>query len=118
MISGKPVWLETSLTAIPAPASSFAVPPVERISTWRSASARAKSTSPVLSETERSARRTRISTRAPCGSAVRQAELAQFLAQRAAVDAENVCGAALVAVRVVEHSLEQRFFDFAQDHVV
>src|SRR3954462_277575 len=46
---------------MPAPSSSRAVPPVETISTPRSASPRANSTSPRLSETVRSARRTRTS---------------------------------------------------------
>src|SRR6185436_1887268 len=57
MISGKPVWLATSFTAMPACARSFAVPPVERISTLRFASSRASATTPSLSETEMSARR-------------------------------------------------------------
>src|SRR4051794_34019925 len=46
---------------MPAPSSSRAVPPVETISTPRSASPRANSTRPRLSETVRSARRTRTS---------------------------------------------------------
>src|SRR3954464_13918070 len=48
-------------TDSPAPESSRAVPPVETISTPSSASPRANSTSPRLSETVRSARRTRTS---------------------------------------------------------
>src|SRR3712207_3267543 len=46
---------------MPAPSSSRAVPPVETISTPRSASPRANSTSPRLSDTVSSARRTRTS---------------------------------------------------------
>src|SRR3954452_25034848 len=46
---------------MPAPSSSRAVPPVETISTPRSASPRANSTRPRLSETVSSARRTRTS---------------------------------------------------------
>ena len=46
----------TSFTAMPASFSARAVPPVDRISTPRAASARAKSTRPVLSETEIRAR--------------------------------------------------------------
>src|SRR4051812_33486995 len=46
---------------MPAPCSSRAVPPVETISTPRSASPRANSTRPRLSDTVRSARRTRTS---------------------------------------------------------
>src|SRR3954447_22479014 len=48
-------------TDSPAPSSSRAVPPVETISTPSSARPRANSTSPRLSETVRSARRTRTS---------------------------------------------------------
>jgi hypothetical protein len=40
---------------MPLSASSLAVPPVERILTFIADSARAKSSTPVLSETERSA---------------------------------------------------------------
>ena len=47
-----------------------------------------------------------------------EAELAQLLAQRAPVDAEDRGGAALVAGGIVEHGAEQRFFDFAQHEVV
>src|SRR5215213_5918010 len=48
-------------TSSPAPSSSRAVPPVDTISTPRSARPRANSTSPRLSETVSSARRTRTS---------------------------------------------------------
>ena len=58
MISGKPVWLATSRTGRPASLSRRAVPPVERISMSRAARARASSSSPLLSETDSSARRT------------------------------------------------------------
>src|SRR5690349_5242731 len=133
MISGKPVWLATSFTVRPACDRSFAVPPVERISTLRAASSRASSTTPALSETEMSARRmgtsmdnyplwpasnsSRVanekhvrpaswrdvaSLRAMSG---RQAELAQLLAQRPAIDAENAGRTALVAFDVIEHRL-------------
>ena len=55
-ISGNPVsWLMSS-TANPASRSTRAVPPVETSSTPRSASTRAKATSPVLSVTLKSAR--------------------------------------------------------------
>ena len=57
IISGNPVNSETSITAKPAALSAAAVPPVETISTPRSLRAVAKETSPVLSDTERSARR-------------------------------------------------------------
>src|SRR5437660_11844958 len=55
-ISGKPVSSETSRTAMPFEAKSRDVPPVEMISTLRSASVRANSTMPVLSYTLISAR--------------------------------------------------------------
>src|SRR5690348_17347122 len=57
MISGKPVTSATSDTCTPASRSDLAVPPVETRLTFRSERARAKSTTPVLSETEISARR-------------------------------------------------------------
>src|SRR3954466_6159078 len=57
-ISSWPVNSETSATSRPASRSAAAVPPVERISTPRPARPRAKSATPVLSETETSARRT------------------------------------------------------------
>jgi hypothetical protein len=55
IISGKPVTSATSVTVSPASRSVEAVPPVERSSTPLSARALAKSTSPVLSDTEMSA---------------------------------------------------------------
>src|ERR1041384_2288351 len=55
-ISGAPDHVAIDVTLMPAPVRCFAVPPVERISTPRCSSARARSTMPVLSETERMAR--------------------------------------------------------------
>src|SRR3954451_12970211 len=57
-ISGKPVYSSIARMSMPWSRSSRAVPPVETISTPRSARPRAKSTSPRLSETVRRARRT------------------------------------------------------------
>src|SRR5204862_8354852 len=57
-ISGKPVYSSIARLSIPWSRSSRAVPPVETISTPRSARPRAKSTSPRLSETVSRARRT------------------------------------------------------------
>src|SRR3954449_6617882 len=54
-ISGEPVSSETSRTSMPASRSAAAVPPVDTISTPSRARPRAKSTIPVLSETEMSA---------------------------------------------------------------
>src|SRR5262249_1229204 len=59
-ISSWPVKSATSATSRPASRSASAVPPVERISTPSAARALAKSTTPVLSETEISARRTLV----------------------------------------------------------
>src|SRR3954447_10855095 len=56
MISGKPVKSSMARTSMPASVSALAVPPVETISTPSSASPRAKSTMPRLSETDSSAR--------------------------------------------------------------
>ena len=50
-ISGKPVCAETSVTAMPSLARSWAVPPVEMIWMPSAASARAKSMTPDFSET-------------------------------------------------------------------
>src|SRR5436305_8548355 len=55
-ISGAPDQEAIGVTGTPASCRCFAVPPVERISTCFAASARASSTMPVLSETERMAR--------------------------------------------------------------
>src|SRR5436190_1429378 len=57
-ISGKPVYSSIARMSMPWSRSSRAVPPVDTISTPSSASPRAKSTSPRLSDTVRSARRT------------------------------------------------------------
>src|SRR4051794_33766190 len=58
-ISSWPVNSETSVTSRPASRRALAVPPVERISTPSAARLLAKSATPVLSETEIRARRTR-----------------------------------------------------------
>src|SRR6202022_898952 len=46
------------------------------------------------------------------------AELFEFLAQCAAVDAENGSRAALVSVHVAHHDLEQRFFNFPHHKII
>src|SRR5690606_38407558 len=56
IISGKPVASDTSRTGRPASRIAFAVPPVDSRSTPRAASARARSTRPVLSDTDSRAR--------------------------------------------------------------
>src|SRR5690349_2614041 len=114
------------MTGRPASRSAFAVPPVLNSSTLRAASARAKSTRPVLSETDRRARRIVTSMESlfywPEESRpeilARKTELAKFLAQSAPVDAEDGRGAALVARGIVQDGAEQRLFDFAKHEVV
>src|SRR5829696_4317715 len=61
MISGKPVKSSIGRTSRPASFSAVAVPPVETSSTPSAASPRAKSTIPVLSETDSTARAIRTS---------------------------------------------------------
>src|SRR4051794_7290758 len=73
MISGKPVRSVTERTSSPPSESARAVPPVEISSTPSSARPRAKSTTPRLSETEMSARRTLTSPGAIGSVAVRSA---------------------------------------------
>src|SRR5690606_20630054 len=138
IISGKPVASLTSLTGSPASRIARAVPPVDSSSMPRADSARARSTRPVLSETDSSARRTgrrsavivarggkrgagiiaAASARPWPRGASGDAVLAQFLAQRRAVDAEHGGGAALVAVAVLEHFQEQRDLQLAQRDLV
>src|SRR5688572_2611790 len=123
MISGKPVYAETSVTGRPASVSVRAVPPVLRISTFRATRARAKSTRPVLSETDSRARLIVTSIDARLfllrkETSAGEAELPQLLAQGPAIDAENGRGPALVAGGVIEHGAEQGFFDLAQHQVV
>src|ERR1700683_648919 len=104
---------------MPLPARSAAVPPVDSSSMLRGARARASSSRPVLSETDSSARRTGSGmARAAAPSGAPKSELLQLLAQRAAVDAENAGGAALVAFRVVEDDPEQGLLDLAQHQVI
>src|SRR5436305_10974456 len=59
-ISGAPDHCAIDVTSMPLSPRCFAVPPVERISTSFARSARASSTMPVLSETERMARSIRM----------------------------------------------------------
>ena len=54
-ISGKPVWSATSVTGRPLSASSLAVPPVDSSLMPSACRLLARSTMPVLSDTDRSA---------------------------------------------------------------
>src|SRR5688572_19245855 len=103
---------------MPASMSRRAVPPVLSNSTFRATRVRAKSTSPVLSETDSRALRIVTSMFTEGSDSARKAELSQLLAQSAPVDAENRRGAALVAGRIVEHGSEQGLLDLAQHEVV
>src|SRR6476646_11247879 len=88
MISSEPGNSETSVPSSPASRSAVAVPPVERISTPSAVSPLAKSTTPVLSETEISARRTRNcpSPRLSCWVSVAGSVIDRDLARVAGVD--------------------------------
>src|SRR5512135_3581120 len=104
MISGKPVTEDTSVTSTPFARSSIAVPPVESRVTPLSRSERAKSRRPSLFETLSSARRMVVLTARVSGTPRSRGDSvgAKLLAQRAAVDAEDLGRAALVTVGVVE----------------
>src|SRR5215469_12441690 len=118
MISGKPVYEDTWRTGSPCSARSFAVPPVESISTLRLARPRARSRSPVLSETESRARRTPIHGESVTNHSAREAVQPKLLAERAPIDAQNTRGADLVALGVGEHRAQQRLLHLAQDEIV
>src|SRR5690606_23203875 len=103
--------------------SSFQVPPVERISTPRALSSRAKSTTPVLSETLISARRTGrrvvwsvIAIPSGLIKGLQQAVLLELLAQGATVETENLRGPGLVAPDIIHDALQQRRLDLGQYH--
>src|SRR5689334_448094 len=99
-----------------------AVPPVERISNSSETSARASSSTPVLSETLISARRVdamvgrwvAVEGRAAWRSL--DAVALDLLAQRVAVQAEQLGGDRLVAAHFVQHHFDQRLFHAADDH--
>src|ERR1039457_2162888 len=82
----------------------------------RAVNARANSTMPVLSETLSSARRTDLCKGLGLLSA--DSKLFEFLAQGAAIDTEDRCGAALVAVHVIHDDLEKWLFHFPHHEVV
>src|SRR5438270_355929 len=67
------------VTGMPASARCLAVPPVERISTPRALRARASSTMPLLSETERMARSIRITEHTTVAARCRAHVAACFL---------------------------------------
>src|SRR3954471_9689047 len=104
MISGKPVKSSIPRTSSPAPSSSLAVPPVDTISTPSSARPRANSTSPRLSETVSSARRTRTSpgstTSSASGSVVATFHLLDdHMPRRRRVDPDRAGGEQLHSTR-------------------
>src|SRR5688572_21146178 len=117
MISGKPVTSETSRAGMPASFSSLWVPPVDSSSTPSPLSARAKSTSPVLSETESRAR-FMPGRSCPCAGLFFDLVVAQLLAQRGAVQSQHRGGARLVAAAVLQRGAQQRRLDLVEDHAV
>src|SRR6185503_1362437 len=117
-ISGNPVCAETSVTRMPSLSSSFAVPPVDGICSPRPARARAKSTTPALSETLISARATFIVRVSPLTLSRLDPQLLDFFSQGVAVDAEHRGGGALVALGLAEYRLDQGPLDVLQHHVV
>src|SRR5471032_986565 len=126
--------------------SSFAVPPVERMETFICTSARANSSTPVLSETlikacltrmlivegglgcrRRMREEQRLSGDADRGSypsrlAARPShldfQLLDFLAQGVAVDAQPLGRRRLVALGVIEHHLDHGLLDILNHHLV
>src|SRR5450755_1973642 len=117
-ISGKPVCAATSVTARPAPARSFAVPPVESKAMPSAASSRASSTTPVLSETDISACMGLLGGAPRRALSLDQLVLDELAAQGVAVDAQPFGGAALVAAGLLHDHLEHRPLDDAQDHFI
>src|SRR5919197_3644535 len=100
---------------MPSFCSSFAVPPVERISMPSRASSRASSTIPDLSETLTSARLT-FST--PLPALPLDAKLQHLGAQRVAVDSEHLGGERLVPLGEGKHRFDHRLLDVFQHHFV
>src|SRR5450631_4522437 len=129
IISGKPVCSATSVTTTPFSLRSWAVPPVERICTPCVSSARASSTTPVLSETLMRARLIFVIGRpredgGPAwipvctGMTSVQPVLLELLAQRIAVHPQELRGARLVAVGLEHHDFEHGLLDGGDHHVV
>src|SRR5689334_1711504 len=102
---------------MPFPDSRRAVPPVDSSVTPRAASARAKSTMPVLSETDSNACVTVPAIRLPEGK-LDELVLRELRAQRVPIEAQHLGRLRLVAVRPLEHRREQRALDVRDDHVV
>src|SRR5579871_3201141 len=113
MISGKPVYADTSVTGRPERRSSSAVPPVDSSVMPRATSACASSTTPVLSETLMSARRIGVRPAAPPGRSFDEVIVLELAPERAAIDAEDLGGTALVALGIAHDRAEQRFLDLA-----
>jgi len=80
------------VTSTPASRSAVAVPPVERISTPSAASALPKSATPVLSETEIRARRTRIAPFPPAAPLVAAAVSLEVSAAVSLIDRPPCAG--------------------------
>src|SRR3990167_9478995 len=119
-ISGKPVTSATSVTGRPASASRRAVPPVDSSLTPRACSAWAKSTMPVLSDTDSNAvvMVNASGERKGGDQLLDQLVIQELAAQRVAVDAQPFGGLALVALGMLHNHLEHRALDRAHHHVV
>src|SRR5213594_1623292 len=89
-ISGAPDQVATGVTSIPALARCFAVPPVDKISTFFERSAFARSMMPVLSETERIARSIRILNDARRTHGCRRANVAAGLSPDVVLEVDDV----------------------------
>src|SRR3954468_21587103 len=94
---------------MPLSLSSCAVPPVERICTPCVSSARAKSTMPDLSETDRRARWIFTSI---------QSVLLELLAEGIAVEPEQLRRARLVALGLVHDHFQHGLLDRVHHHLV
>src|SRR5690606_14443330 len=115
-ISGEPVCWATSVTARPASASSLAVPPVDSKRTPRCAKAWAKSTMPVLSETEIKAVWIFMVEMSRVSESGLQLVRQQLLAQGAARNAQHFGRLRLVAIGLFQGHLQDGPLDAANDH--
>src|SRR6266704_4226303 len=133
-ISGKPVYAPISVTGNPASVSVRAVPPVESRRMPRPERPRAKSMSPVLSETDsrawvmvatrqssgvrRQVRRAGITARRSTDDVSANSVLAKLRPQSIAVEPEHVGGLRLIATGAMHDRRQQRSLDVRNHHVV
>src|SRR6185369_16076888 len=98
-ISGAPDQDAIGVTGTPASCRCFAVPPVERISTFFAARARARSRMPVLLETERMARSIRIQQQIAAAQSRRGSNVASGFLPDVVVEIDQVADGVRVADR-------------------